>query len=172
MFSLEFYNPSGNTDISHSHARRLPSLDGQADRLSVEWRLAVFPILPVLKELLETDFPGRKSCRPTRFPRGPTSSRNDNTIEAVKNSGVDAVIVGNAACGGCSTACGVAAGRLEASGIPTVTLTREDFVGCRAQCRLGRWVCPPTPFDGDFPDRPFHARFRSDAAVGAPPGDL
>ena len=52
----------------------------------------------------------------------------DSTIEAVKNSGVDAVILGNAACGACSTACGVAAGRLEASGIPTVTVTREDFV--------------------------------------------
>ena len=125
---LEFYNPAGATEITKSHAPRLSSLAGKRIGFLSNGDWQSFRSLPLLKQHLEADFPGIELLPLDTFPEGTEVIPEDSTIEAVRNSGVDGVIVGNAACGACSTACAVAAGRLEASGIPTVLITREEFV--------------------------------------------
>jgi hypothetical protein len=125
---LEFYSPAGATDTLLSHAPRLRSLAGARIGFLSNGDWQSFRSLPLLKQHLEADFPGIDALPLTTFPEGTEVISKDSTIEAIKSSGVDAVIIGNAACGACSTACAVAAGRLEASGIPTVTVTREEFV--------------------------------------------
>jgi hypothetical protein len=125
---LEFYNPAGATEITKSHAPRLTSLAGKRIGFLSNGDWQAFRSLPLLRQHLEADFPGIELLPLDAFPEGTENIPEDSTIAAVRTSGVDAVIVGNAACGACSTACAVAAGRLEASGIPTVLITREEFV--------------------------------------------
>ena len=52
---------------------------------------------PMLKGLLEKDFPGVQVLPIDAFPQGNGLIGNDETAKLVKKSGVDAVIVGNAA---------------------------------------------------------------------------
>jgi hypothetical protein len=129
MVRLEFFDPSGSTDVAHGHAPRLKSMEGKKIGFLSNGQWQSFRALPLLKQYLEEDFPGIEVLPPDTFPEGSEIIDKDSTIEQVKASGVDAVILGNAACGACSTACGVAAGKLEKIGIPTVTLTRQDFIG-------------------------------------------
>ena len=144
MFQLEFYDPSGSTDVSQTHARRLSSLAGKRIGFlsNADWQS--FRSFPILKEFLEKDFPDLEVLPYDKFPQGTDFIANDATIDAVVDSGVDAVIIGNAACGGCSTACGIAAGRLEARGIPTVMVAREDFAGVIRNAVSGVGLPPET----------------------------
>lgn len=128
VMKLEFHNPAGKTEITFCHAARLSSLSNKRIGFLSNGDWQSFRSFPLLKAHLEADIPGIEVLPLDAFPEGTDFIAQDATIEAIKNSGVDAVIVGNAACGACSTACGVAAGRLEASGIPTVTIIREEFV--------------------------------------------
>jgi len=125
---LEFHNPVGKTAITASHAPRLSSLSGKRIGFVTNADWQSFRSFPLLRSHLKEDFPDIELLPLDMFPQGTDRIGEDATIEAVMKSGVDAVIIGNAACGGCSTACGIAAGRLEASGIPTVIITREEFV--------------------------------------------
>ena len=125
---LEFHSPAGRREIGARHAPRLASLANKRIGFVSNGDWQAFRTFPLLKKHLEADIPGVDVLPVDAFPEGTDFIAQDETIEAVRNSGVDAVIVGNAACGACSTACGVAAGRLEAIGIPTVTITREEFV--------------------------------------------
>jgi hypothetical protein len=129
LVTLEFYNPTGSTEVSHSHAARLDSLEGKRVGFLSNGQWQAYRALPMLKELLETDFPRIEVLPLDTFPEGSAFIGEPSTIDLVRESRVDAVVIGNAACGACSTACGMAAGQLEANGIPTVTITREDFVG-------------------------------------------
>ncbi len=54
-------------------------------------------MLPMLKEMLEEDFPGVEVLPLDAFPQGNASIGTEETAALVKKSGVDAVIVGNAA---------------------------------------------------------------------------
>jgi hypothetical protein len=128
MVRLEFYNPSGETTITQSHAPRLASLEGKRIGFLSNGDWQSFRALPLLKQHIENDIEAIEILPLDAFPEGTDVISDTATIEAVKSSGVDAVIIGNAACGACSTACGVAAARLEAAGVPTVTITREEFV--------------------------------------------
>lgn len=125
---LEFYNPAGKTETTASHAPRLASLSGKRIGFLSDGDWQAFRTFPALRANLKADFPDAELLALDTFPEGTEFIAEDAAIEAVRNSGVDAVIVGNAACGACSTACGVAAARLESIGIPTVTITREEFV--------------------------------------------
>ncbi len=129
MALLEFHSPSGSTEVSHSHATRLSTLENKRVGLLSNGQWQSFRSLPILMELMREDIPGIEILPPDTYPQGTEFISLDSTIDAIKESGVDAVIIGNAACGACSTACGVAAGKLEAAGIPTAIVTREDFVG-------------------------------------------
>lgn len=126
---LEFHSPAGAVEVSQRHAPRLSSLAGKRIGFLSNGDWQAFRLLPLVKQHLEADFPDTETLPLDTFPEGTEFLPEDSTIEAVIASGVDAVIIGNAACGACSTACAVAAGRLEASGIPTVLITREEFVG-------------------------------------------
>jgi hypothetical protein len=54
-------------------------------------------MLPLLKSLLETDFPGIEVLPIDAFPQGNAVIGSEETAAQVKQSGVDAVIIGNAA---------------------------------------------------------------------------
>lgn len=142
MVTLEFYNPSGTTEVTRPHAPRLDTLSGKKIGFISNDSWQAYRSLPMIKSMLEEDFSDIKVLPVDTFPKGSERIGEDATIELVKRSGVDAVVIGNAACGACSTACGVAAARIEAEGIPTVMLTREDFVGVVRNAVSGMGFAP------------------------------
>ena len=60
-----------------------------------QWQ--AYRMLPLLKTLLETDFPGIEVLPIDAFPQGNAVIGSEETAALVKASGVDAVIIGNAA---------------------------------------------------------------------------
>ena len=97
MTKLEFYDPSGILEVSVPFAKRLDSLEGKKIGFVSNEQWQAYRMLPVLKELLEKDF-GRIEVLPIdAFPQGNGLIGNEETAALVKKSGVDAVIVGNAA---------------------------------------------------------------------------
>jgi hypothetical protein len=54
-------------------------------------------MLPLLKGLLERDFAGLEVLPIDAFPQGNALIGTEETAAAVKRSGVDAVVIGNAA---------------------------------------------------------------------------
>lgn len=129
MVELEFYDPSGQLEITRNYAKRLSTLAGKKIAMLSGDQWQAHRTLPVLKQLLERDFPGIEVIPADTFPKGEFAVGAETTIEMVKNAGVDAVIIGNAACGSCSTALARAAARFEDENIPTVLLGRTDFLG-------------------------------------------
>jgi len=94
---LEFYDPSGVIEVKVPHAPRLASLEGKRIGFVSNEQWQAYRMLPMLKELLEKDFPGVQVLPIDAFPQGNGLIGNDETAKLVKKSGVDAVIVGNAA---------------------------------------------------------------------------
>lgn len=97
MVRLEFHDPSGALQTTLAHAPRLASLEGRRIGLLSNEQWQAHRMLPLLKELLEADFPGIEVLPSETFPQGNASIGTEQTAAQVKNSGVDAVIVGNAA---------------------------------------------------------------------------
>src|SRR5262245_17668959 len=130
MVKIEFYDPSGSVEVKQSHAPRLATLQGKRIGFvrvgDTKWQTQT--TLSMLREMLEADFPGVEVLPVDAFPHGKVIG-SEATAALVEQSGVDAVIIGNAALGGCATACGRAAARLEIKGIPTVTVARRDLAG-------------------------------------------
>ena len=102
MVDLEFYDPSGKLEITQRHARRLDTLNGKRIGILSNEQWQAHRTLPILKTLLETDFPEIDVLPVDAFPQGEHLVGADSTIAQVKESGVDGVIIGNAACGSCS----------------------------------------------------------------------
>jgi hypothetical protein len=99
----------------------------------------------MLKSLMEADFPGVEVLPVDAFPQGEHAVGAESTIQQVKESGVDGMIIGNAACGSCSTALGRAAARLEGLNIPTVLFGRTDFLGVVRNAVSGLGFPPEAP---------------------------
>lgn len=97
MIRLEFYEPSGALKVGQSHAPRLTSLLGKRIGFVSNEQWQAYRMLPMLKELLEADFPGVEVLPVDAFPQGNTLIGSEETAALVKKSGVNAVIVGNAA---------------------------------------------------------------------------
>lgn len=97
MTKLEFYDPSGTLEVTVPHAPRLASLEGKRIGFVSNEQWQAYRTLPRLKELLEKDFPGIQVLPIDAFPQGNALIGNEETAALVKKSGVDAVIVGNAA---------------------------------------------------------------------------
>ena len=129
MVELEFYDPSGCLEITQRYAPRLRSLAGKRVGFLSGEQWQAHRTLPMLKSLMEADFPGIDVLPIDTFPSGEHAVGAEPTIQQVKESGVDAMIIGNAACGSCSTALGRAAAKIEGVGIPTVLFGRTDFLG-------------------------------------------
>jgi hypothetical protein len=60
-----------------------------------QWQ--AYRMLPLLKDMLEADFPGVEVLPVDAFPQGNALIGTEETAALVRKSGVDAVIVGNAA---------------------------------------------------------------------------
>jgi len=97
MTTLEFYDPSGTLEVTQQHAPRLASLAGRRIGFVSNEQWQAYRMLPMLKEMLETDFPDIEVLPIDAFPQGNALIGNEETAALVKKSGVDAVIVANAA---------------------------------------------------------------------------
>ena len=97
MTKLEFYDPSGVLEVTQPFAPRVASLERCRIGFVSNEQWQAFRMLPMLKELLEADFPGVEVLPIDTFPQGNALIGNEDTAAQVKRSGVDAVIVGNAA---------------------------------------------------------------------------
>ena len=97
MVKLEFHDPSGMLEVSVPFAPRLSTLEGKRIGFVSNEQWQAFRMLPKLKSMLEEDFPGVEVLPIDAFPQGNLLIGSDETAKLVKKSGVDAVIVGNAA---------------------------------------------------------------------------
>src|SRR5262245_53150076 len=97
MVRMEFYDPSGALEVTQPFAPRLESLAGKRIGFVSNEQWQAFRMLPLIKEALEADFPGVSVLPIDAYPQGNALIGEEDTARQVKNSGVDAVIIGNAA---------------------------------------------------------------------------
>ena len=97
MVKLEFHDPSGALEVTLPHAPRLASLAGKRIGFVSNEQWQAYRMLPMLKEMLEQDFPGIAVLPIDAYPQGNALIGTEETAALVKKSGVEAVIVGNAA---------------------------------------------------------------------------
>jgi len=97
MVTLEFHDPSGAIEVKRPFARRIDALAGKRIGFVSNDQWQAFRMLPLLKKLLEADFPGIEVLPLDAFPQGNAVIGSEETAAQVKQSGVDAVIIGNAA---------------------------------------------------------------------------
>ena len=94
---LEFHDPAGALEVTQPHAARLDTLDGKRIGFVSNEQWQAYRMLPMLKSLLEADFRGVEVLPIDAFPQGNLLIGTEETAKLVKQSRVDAVIVGNAA---------------------------------------------------------------------------
>ena len=97
MVQLQFYDPSGSIEVTQPHAPRLKELTGKRIGIVTNEQWQAFRMLPLLKNLFEQDYPGIEVLPIDAFPQGNALIGDEETARLVKKSGVDAVIIGNAA---------------------------------------------------------------------------
>ena len=97
MNTLEFHDPSGAIEVKQPFAPRVSGLAGKRIGFVSNDQWQAFRMLPLLKSLLEADFPGIEVLPIDRVPQGNAVIGNEETAALVKRSGVDGVIIGNAA---------------------------------------------------------------------------
>ena len=97
MVKLEFHDPSGALEVTVPHALRLKTLEGKRIGFVSNEQWQAYRMLPMLKEMLEQDFPGITVLPIDTYPQGNALIGTEETAALVKKSRVDAVIVGNAA---------------------------------------------------------------------------
>jgi hypothetical protein len=96
MVSLEFYDPSGALEVNVPFAPRLDTLEGKRIGIITNDQWQAYRMMPALKEMLEKDFAKVEVLPIDAYPQGNLLIGTEETAKAVKASGVDAVIVGNA----------------------------------------------------------------------------
>jgi hypothetical protein len=97
MVTLEFHDPSGAIEVTQRHAPRVAGLAGKRIGFVSNEQWQAYRMLPLLKSLLESDFAGIEVMPIDAFPQGNAVIGSEETAALVKASGVDAVIIGNAA---------------------------------------------------------------------------
>ena len=97
MTSLTVFDPSGAREITQLHAARLESLANKNIALLSDDMWQAHRMLPMIKDYLQTMFPGIEVIPETAFPMGSTAIDRDETADMLVQRGVDAVVVGNAA---------------------------------------------------------------------------
>ena len=96
MVTLEFHDPSGTLEVSQPFAPRLDTLEGKRIGFVSNEQWQAYRMLPALKEMLEADFRNVEVLPIDAFPQGNALIGTEETARLVAQSGVDAVIVGNA----------------------------------------------------------------------------
>ena len=97
MVKLEFFDPSGALEKAKPHAPRLDTLAGKRIGFVSNEQWQAFRMLPLIKAMLEKDFPGIDVLPIDHYPQGNKLIGNAEVAKLVKESDVDAVIIGNAA---------------------------------------------------------------------------
>ena len=97
MATLEFHDPSGPIEVKQPFAARVPTLEGKRIGFVSNDQWQAYRMLPLLKSLLEADFQGIEVLPLDAFPQGNAVIGSEETAAQVKQSRVDAVIIGNAA---------------------------------------------------------------------------
>lgn len=97
MVTLEFFDPSGALEVTQPFAPRIDTLAGKRIGIVTNEQWQAFRTLPLLRELIQKDFPTAEVLPIDAYPQGNVLIPTEETAQAVKASGVDAVIVGNAA---------------------------------------------------------------------------
>ena len=97
MISLEFHDLSGAIEVKQPHAPRIGGLAGKRIGFVSNEQWQAYRMLPLLKTLLAADHPGTEVLPIDAFPQGNAVIGSEETAALVKASGVDAVIIGNAA---------------------------------------------------------------------------
>ena len=97
MNTLAFHDPSGAIEVKQPFAPRVAGLAGKRVGFVSNDQWQAFRMLPLLKSLLEADFPGIEVLPLDAFPQGNAVIGSEEAAAAVKQSGVDAVVIGNAA---------------------------------------------------------------------------
>jgi Asp/Glu/hydantoin racemase len=97
MIKLAFYDPSGNVEMTQTHAHRLQSLAGKRIGLLSNDQWQAYRTLPLIKAMLEEDFPDCDVLPLNTFQQGVSAIASEETLRRLKDSGVDAVVIGNAA---------------------------------------------------------------------------
>jgi len=97
MVNLEFYDPSGALEVTQAFAPRVDTLEGKRIGFVSNEQWQAFRMLPMLHDMLKADFPTAELLPIDAYPQGNALIPTEETAKLVKQSGVDAVIVGNAA---------------------------------------------------------------------------
>jgi hypothetical protein len=97
MVQLEFHDPCGALEITQPHAPRLDTLAGKKIGIVTNEQWQAYRTLPLIKALFEKDFPDVEILPIDAYPQGNALIGEEKTAMMVKDSGVDAVIIGNAA---------------------------------------------------------------------------
>jgi len=97
MVHLEFHDPSGAIEITQPHAPRLDTLAGKKIGIVTNEQWQAYRTLPLLKSLFLKDFSDLEILPIDAYPQGNALIGEEETARLVKQSGVDAVIIGNAA---------------------------------------------------------------------------
>ena len=93
---LEFHDPSGALEVTQPFAPRLDTLEGKRIGIVTNDQWQAYRMMPMIKSLLEQDFRNVEVLPVDAYPQGNLLIGTEETAKAVKKSGVDAVIVGNA----------------------------------------------------------------------------
>ena len=96
MVALEFHDPSGALEVSVPFAERLDTLEGKRIGIVTNDQWQAYRMMPKLKSMLEEDFRKIEVLPVDAYPQGNLLIGTEETALAVKKSGVDAVIIGNA----------------------------------------------------------------------------
>ena len=97
MVKLEFYDPAGAIEITQPHAPRLDAIAGKKIGIVTNEQWQAYRTLPLIKSFFEEDFPDVEILPIDAYPQGNALIGEDETAKLVQQSGVDAVIIGNAA---------------------------------------------------------------------------
>ena len=97
MATLELHDPTGSIEVRQPHARRLDAIQGKRIGFLTNEQWQAYFALPVIKALIEKDFPGTEVLPIDAFPKGNDRIGLPATAQQVKALDVDAVIIGNAA---------------------------------------------------------------------------